>query len=119
MARRYEPMDTKVFDERGVTIVEVAGDVDVSKATELRDLLGGLVGETGPGVLVDLDGVRFIDSAGIGILVTAQRRAGEAGRRFGVAAPGAAVARAFELTRTNRVLDVFPSLEEGISALAT
>lgn len=112
-------MDTRVFEERGVTIVELTGDVDVSEATELRDLLGGLVAGTAPGVLVDLDGVRFIDSAGIGILVTAQRRAGEAGSRFAVASPGAAVARVFELTRTNRVLEIFPSREEGVTALAS
>jgi anti-sigma B factor antagonist len=106
-----------VHEDSGVTVVELEGDVDVGAAPELRDLLAGLVGTPDARVLLDLSAVAFIDSSGVGILVTAHRKAAEAGAAFGLASPSGTVARVFELTRTNRLLEIFPAVEEGVTAL--
>jgi anti-sigma B factor antagonist len=106
-----------VRDEGNVTVVELEGDVDVSGAPMLRDLLAGLIVAPGARVLLDLSHVKFIDSSGVGILVTAHRKAAESGTAFGLASPSGTVARVFELTRTNRLLEIFPTVEEATSAL--
>jgi anti-sigma B factor antagonist len=105
-----------VREQGGVSVVELSGDVDVGGAPELRNLLTGLL-EPGSRVVIDLSGVAFIDSSGVGLLVTAHRKAAEVGGELALAAPAGTVERVFELTRTNRLLRIFPTLEEGLAAV--
>jgi len=102
----------------GVTVVKVSGDLDVSDALPLRETLGLAQGEGATPVLLDLAGVGFIDSAGIGLLVSAHRRAAGAGGQFALAALTPTVARVLALTRTDRMLTVLPTVEAGVSALS-
>jgi anti-sigma B factor antagonist len=60
--------------ERGVVIAAVTGDIDISTATRLRKRLFELA-DNGGTLIVDLNRVTFIDSAGLGALVGAARRA--------------------------------------------
>jgi ABC-type transporter Mla MlaB component len=60
-------------------VVEVGGEIDLHSAPRLREELGrALESNTPPRVIIDLAGVSFIDSTGIGVLVGALKRAREA-----------------------------------------
>ena len=69
------------------SVVLVSGEVDVSNADELRSALDGRLGSDVTDVTVDLAGVPYIDSTGIGVLVGAAHRAAEKGVRLEVARP--------------------------------
>jgi len=60
--------------DRGVVIAAVAGDIDISTVTRLRERLLELAGSEQT-LIVDLNRVTFIDAAGLGALVGAARRA--------------------------------------------
>jgi anti-sigma B factor antagonist len=60
--------------ERGVVIAAVTGDIDISTVARLRERLFELA-DNGQTLIVDLNRVTFIDSAGLGALVGAARRA--------------------------------------------
>jgi len=60
--------------ERGVVIAEVTGDIDISTVPQLRERLFELA-DSGQTLIVDLNRVTFIDSAGLGALVGTARRA--------------------------------------------
>lgn len=110
-------MEHSLRDEDGVVVVAPRGAIDVGHALELRDLLAGPVGEAGRRVLVDLSEVTLVDSSGVGLFVTAHRQAEEAGSSFALASPNGPVGRVFELTRTNKLLRIYPTVEEGLTAL--
>ncbi len=110
-------MNTRVEAREGVVIVHLEGDVDVSQALPLRDTLATAMGDGSGSVLLDLGGVDFIDSAGVGLLVTAHRRAQSANGALALAGVTPTVARVLELTRTDRVLRVVSSVDEGVAAL--
>ncbi len=101
----------------GVVVVDVEGDIDVSNTLVLRDALASAMGDGSARVMLDLSDVEFVDSAGVGLLVTAHRRAQQGRGAFAVASLTPTVARVLELTRTDRVLTVLPSVAEGIDAL--
>ena len=61
------------------TVLSVRGEVDVSTAETFRAALYALVDETDGDVMVDMGGVGFIDSSGLGVLVGALKRARERG----------------------------------------
>ncbi len=112
-------MKSSVELRDGVTVVTVSGDLDVSDALSLRETLGQAQGDDTRSVLLDLTEVGFIDSAGIGLLVAAQRRAAGAGGQFALAGLTPTVARVLELTRTDRMLTVLPTVEAGVAALSS
>lgn len=68
-----------VEDERNsVVVVVVAGEVDLVTAPRLRDSLTSALNRDGVTLLVvDLDGVSFLDSTGLSALATTTRRAAE------------------------------------------
>jgi anti-sigma B factor antagonist len=60
------------------TVVEVQGEVDIDTAPRMRRALVDAA-DRGVPVLVDLGAVTFMDSAGFGVLVAAQRDVAAAG----------------------------------------
>lgn len=88
------------------TLVTVVGEVDVSNAGELREAVDSALEVAPAAVSVDLAGVSYIDSTGIGVLVGAATRAQEAGVAFSVARPQANVKRVLGLLGVERQLNV-------------
>ncbi|MCW2952843.1 MAG: hypothetical protein JWQ48_2013 [Conexibacter sp.] len=112
-------MDHEIETQDGIKIVHLSGPLDVSQALALRELLGAQIDGPGARVLIDLSGVPLIDSSGIGVMVSAHRRADGVGggAAFALAGAGATVARVFALTRTDRLLRLYDSVPDGVEAL--
>lgn len=110
-------MEHEISEEHGVRVLHLRGPVDVAAAMGLRDLLGAQVDAPSARVLVDLTEVPLIDSSGIGILITAHRRAVAQGAGFALAGPTPPVARVFEMTRTNKLLSIHETVADGVAAL--
>jgi anti-sigma B factor antagonist len=71
-------LDIEVRNERGAVIAAVTGEIDISNVAQLRERLYELADDGGT-LIVDLNRVEFIDSAGLGALVGTSRRAAEHG----------------------------------------
>src|SRR5258708_23116422 len=72
----------------GIAVVQVSGEVDVASCGVLRDSLLRIVTDEGfRGLVVNLAGVRFIDSTGIGVLVGVWRAVRATTGRLVLAAP--------------------------------
>ena len=56
------------------SVVDVKGEIDVYTAPKLREKLIELVSEGSYDVVVNLEGVDFLDSTGLGVLVGALKR---------------------------------------------
>jgi anti-sigma B factor antagonist len=69
-------MSLQVNSEKAgdVTILTCTGEVDLSSAPQLREALAPVFNEVKPRLLVDLSGVSFMDSTGIGIMVNTLNR---------------------------------------------
>jgi anti-sigma B factor antagonist len=107
-------MDIDVRDEGKITLVRLAGDLDAASGPRLTEELDRLWGEGRRQFVLDLDGVPFIDSAGLSALVRLFKRVrGQVGR-LGLAALQPAVRRVFELTRLERAFEVYPDVAEAL-----
>ena len=93
---------------RGGTVAVVApsGELDLSGAAVLQAELDRLAGDEELGaVVLDLRGLEFVDSSGLRLVVLADMRAREAGRRFALVRGSDTVHRVFEITRMSERLD--------------
>jgi anti-anti-sigma factor len=97
--------------ESGVVIVKPTGRLNMTAARMLREELHALV-ETGANrIVVDLSGIEFIDSSGLGALISGLKVARKAGGDLRIAAPNRQATTVLELTNLNRVLHAHPSPE--------
>ncbi|HEY7099707.1 MAG TPA: STAS domain-containing protein [Terriglobales bacterium] len=69
-------------------------------------------------MILDLTEVPYIDSAGLGSLMSAYVTRHKAGRRFILAGANKRVRKLLEITRVEPLFLMFPTLEEAIAALA-
>jgi len=69
-------------------------------------------------MILDLTEVPYIDSAGLGSLMSAYVTRHKAGRRFILAGANKRVRKLFEITRVEPLFLMFPTLEEAIAALS-
>ena len=53
----------------GATIIAVGGEIDVYTAPRLRDKITELVADGVYSLIIDMEGVEFLDSTGLGVLV--------------------------------------------------
>ena len=58
----------------GFTVIAVSGEIDVYTAPKLRERLIGLVEAGSYQLIVDMEGVEFLDSTGLGVLVGGLKR---------------------------------------------
>ena len=70
----------------------------------------------GAKLVLDLSGVEFIDSSGLGILLTLLRQLDENGGDLRIAAPSRVVAALFKMTRMNRVFEIFPDIAAAVAS---
>ena len=110
-------MESHLQQRDGVTVLRVVGDIDVSQVLALRDVLGEVLVGPAPRLVIDLGVVAFVDSAGVGLLVTAHRKAAQESGEVLLADVQPDVARILELTRTDRLLTVVRDVEAGVVAL--
>ena len=110
-------LEVSVGQEGGVSVVTAVCDVDVSNAAKLRDALDRVLANGESRLVVDLRGVSFMDSTGLGILVGRLKvvRARRGSMRLVCVAPR--MLRVLAITGLDTVFPLHSSRSEALAAL--
>jgi anti-sigma B factor antagonist len=98
-------------------IVAVTGEVDVYSAPKLKESLTGLLESGAHTVVVDLSGVAFLDSTGLGALVEARAATSEAGGALLLVCGQERILKLFTITGLDGVFAIYPNVEQARAAL--
>jgi anti-sigma B factor antagonist len=99
----------------GTRVVALRGELDVATLPSLDEALSVAVrGEGTPRVLIDLSEVTFIDSTALMRLLTAQRELDRRGGQLVLACSNPTVLRLFEVTRTDKTFEIFPTRDRAL-----
>jgi len=98
------------------TVLEVGGEVDVYTAPRLRERLVELIDNGVRQVIVDLGGVDFLDSTGLGVLVGALKRLRAVGGTFALVCGKEPLLKIFRITALDQVFPIYPSVDAAVSA---
>lgn len=101
---------------RGALVVRIRGEVDMRTAPRFRSLLNDYAQRAAGPVLLDLAGVTYMDSSGVGTLVSVKRELERTGRRFVLMNLQGRVRSVLEITHLDRFFRIAANLDEALSA---
>lgn len=108
-------MDLNITTERDgdVCLISVQGEIDVYTSSTLKDAIISAIEQGCINLIVDIDAVGFIDSSGLGVLVSGLRRVKENSGSMRIVCTKENVLKIFRITGLDRVFPVFTSAEEA------
>jgi anti-sigma B factor antagonist len=106
--------------EPDITVMEISGRLNLGNTLiSVEDAIRKLIKDGARKLVLDLKGLSYIDSSGIGLIVMCTGEMGQSGGHIRVAGAQGVVARAFEVVRLNLVVPQDPDVETACSALST
>jgi len=106
-------LDIKESRQDDVCVVSLTGEVDVYTAPSLKERLIQAVDGGCTRILVDLEGVGFIDSSGLGVLVSGLRRVKENNGSIRLVCTKENILKIFRITGLDKVFPIFGTLDEA------
>jgi anti-sigma B factor antagonist len=94
-------------------VLTVRGEVDVYTSPLLKSHLAEAIDEGCLDIVVDLDGVGFIDSSGLGALVSGLRRVKERSGSLRIVCTKDSILKVFRITGLDKVFPIMSSVEEA------
>jgi anti-sigma B factor antagonist len=107
------------MDERGgVFVAQLDGELDLSNVVDVGDALATAVSEEAAGLVVDMAGIRHIDSAGVRMLFDLRRRLRQRRQGFALAVPSDARIRdVLELAAVGDTVPLLADVESAVEAV--
>jgi anti-anti-sigma factor len=103
----FEQSPSRISD---VSVVRLKGPFTLST---MFDLQATLREPAMKGLIIDLSGVSYIDSAALGVLLGQFAHTQHGGHKFALTGLSSRVHTIFEITGTNKVLPIFATVEEA------
>jgi anti-sigma B factor antagonist len=102
------PLDVTITEQADTVRVALSGELDISSAPRLQDDLARVEADEPATIVLDLSGLDFMDSTGLRLLIGADSRAREAGRRLILIQGNEMVQRVLRVTRLDERLEIVP-----------
>ena len=100
------------------TLVSVSGELDALSAGELDEAIAPLLADSDlRGLVVDLSGVDFLDSSGLGVCIKAIKAVRQQGAEISFVVTSSRVRRVFEVTGIDQSVVVADDLVSAIEVV--
>jgi len=100
-------------DSEPYTLVELTGEADVTNSDALREVLDAEAAKQPRTMIIDLSGLRFMDSSALHVILRANRVLDRQGGVLALASPREPVAKMLRLTAADQLIPVYPSVREA------
>src|SRR3954454_14594922 len=102
-----------------VVIARLCGEIDLSNAGEVKTVLDDQISNEALGLVIDLTGVRYVDSVGVQLLYELRQRLKTRGQRFALVVPsGSATEKTLQLVNAAEFLGMVDDPASAAAAVA-
>jgi anti-sigma B factor antagonist len=109
-------MELRREDAGEITVIRMEGErLDAVIAVEFKERFRKLSKTARPRVVLDMTGITFMDSSGLGAVVAVYKLLGQQ-HQFDLTGLSPAVDRVFRLTRMDSIFNIYPALTDALSA---
>ena len=95
------------------TLVELVGEADVTNSDALHEVLDAEVAKRPRTLIIDLSGLRFMDSSALHVILRANRAMDRQGGVLALAGPRDPVAKMLRLTAADQLIPVYASVSDA------
>lgn len=110
-------MNIEIENQPKVSVVRLSGRLDAAGVQEIKSELTAEAEKPKNKMVLDLAEVDFIDSTGLGLIVSAFRKLRESNGDMLVCSLTAQAQTLFELTRMHRIFDIHADVHSAIESL--
>src|SRR5450755_358677 len=96
------------------TVISVSGEIDVYTAPSLRERLNELVASGHYDLIVDMEGVEFLDSTGLGVLVGGLKRVRSHEGTLRLVCAQEKILKVFRITGLTKVFPIHATLAQAL-----
>lgn len=120
---RHEPAPLtrhlRVRHDRGHTVLELRGEIDIAAAAEIVPHLDMATAEPDARIVIDLTHVEFFDLSGLRLLYRARQRIEDGPGRLHLVCTHPLTLRMLRITGTSRLLPPWPTLDAALEQPGT
>ena len=113
-------MSIKEKIEGDIAIITIKGDlVGDPETTELKEKVGSLISDEMLKIVIDLGKVKYVNSTGLGTLISVLGKVRDAGGKLALARVGDNVQNLFVITQLVKVFETFETVDRAIAGFKT
>ena len=101
----------------GVAVIRLGGEVDVYTSPRVKQEILDLLNAGTSKLVVDLSGVDYLDSTGLGVLIGGLKRARERDGDLKLICDNVRILRIFEITGLTKIFDIYRTEAEALDKL--
>src|SRR2546428_14178452 len=109
-------VETRTADN-GITVVAPTGRLDVAGAPALKEAISEVVKNGPPRIVIVMEGVSFVDSTGLGSVISALKQVRGSQGELRLAAPNQQARVVLELTTLDPVFPYYAAVDEALTGL--
>ena len=109
-------MEMLLREELGIKIITCQGRIDAEVSGRVKEQIQQLLDQGATQIVLDLKGVKLLDSSGLGAFVSSLRRAKERGGEIKLAGLRTEVRSIFDITRVSRLFHICETVSEAREA---
>lgn len=107
-------MNIKSYEQDGVAVFQVNGEINISTSPELRKLFEKDLKKK---IVIDFEKVTYIDSSGLATLVEVLKKTRTQGGLLGLAGMSDKVKSLFEITKLDKLFSIFPNQKDAVASV--
>ncbi|MBP7583580.1 MAG: STAS domain-containing protein [Spirochaetes bacterium] len=109
-------MDINKRTKDDIVILDITGEIDLYNAPEIKDIINKLIEEQKYNVIINLEKVSYIDSSGIGALISSLSNLKKYQGGLKIINVYASVRKVFELTKLTSFFEIFDAEEDAVGS---
>ena len=112
-------MATESSRESGVLVIQARHRLDSTSAQDFHDRLGAAIAAARRAVVVDMEELTYISSAGLRVMLQATKDLERRGVRFAICSLSKDVRETFEVSGFDQMIDIRPSRADALAAVTS
>lgn len=110
-------MEIKLRRSSTTYVIDITGEMDLYNAFKLKDMVTAMIGRQIREFVINLENVDYIDSSGIGALLTVHAEVKKRGLALRFASVKGSVKRVIELTKLSGYLPICTDVSEAVGQI--
>jgi len=108
-------ISTRVLDDK-IVVLDIVGEIDLYNAPDIKETIKKCISEGNTQIIINLDKVSYIDSSGIGVLISSLTNLKKIGGGLKIINVYAPILKVFKMTKLDKFFDIFETEEKAMTS---